>query len=169
MRPLPLLLIAFLFHVQARAQSHTVFIEAGGSGGLGSVNYEYCRYPQSNLDNNSLHAGDNIGYFRCVFRGGIGAAPVDRNNGWVIVTPLMASAVYGRHVSPHRLEIGAGLAPSITTKGAWYIKSPLVLGYRWMPHEKRVLFRAGYTPIVGWLVDRQWQHWFGISFGWVLK
>lgn len=154
----------------SRAQSHNIFIEAGGSGGLGSVNYEYWFPPRINTVIAESHGADEaISYNRYVLRGGIGLSPVDRNNGWVIVMPMMANLVWGRHTSPHRIEIGGGIAPSITTKGAWYIKSPLVLGYRWNPYDKRVIFRAGYTPIVGWLVDYQWQHWFGVSFGWVIR
>lgn len=154
-----------------RAQ-RTIFLEVGGSGGLGSVNYEYM-FPLS-VRPVRAHTGfeddDGISKFQFTFRAGIGTSPIDKNNGWVLVFPTMLNCIYGKHTNPHRLEFGAGLAPSITTTlGGAYIKSPLMLGYRYAPEDKRIFLRVDYTPIFGWLVDVQWQHWFGVSVGYTLK
>lgn len=164
-----LFLVVIGLRQSVTAQNKGVFLELGGSGGLGSMNYEKW-IPLKPHRHTGLYGHDcPEPYLRYTLRGGIGLTPVDKNNGWVVVLPLMANIVYGQEADRHRIEIGAGIAPSFTTKGNWYIKSPLFLGYRWQPNDKRMFIRAGYTPIVGWLVDFQWQHWAGISIGYNLQ
>lgn len=150
------------------AQNRNLFLELGGSGGLGSLNYEKWipLKPHKHTGFYGHECPDPI--LRYTLRGGIGLTPVDKDNGWVIVLPLMANIVFGQESMEHRIEIGAGVAPSFTTKGNWFIKSPLFLGYRYQPNEKPFFIRAGYTPIIGWLVDYNWQHWAGISIGYKL-
>lgn len=153
----------------AQNSKHKLFFEAGGSGGLASFNYEHW-FPPSTRPHTGWDGDDGISKFQFTFRGGIGLSPIDKNNGWVIVLPAMFNCIYGKHTSAHRLEFGAGIAPSITTTlGGAYIKSPLMFGYRFAPKDKRIFLRADYTPIFGWLVDVQWQHWFGVSVGYTLK
>ena len=146
-----------------RAQTRQVFLELGGSGGLGSINLEKPLFiaPRS-------APRDNCGplnpvWYSFTWRLGLGASPIDRNNGWVVVFPAMVNMVYG--VYSHRVEFGAGFAPSITTKGSFFVKSPLMLGYRFQPPGKKLFYRVSYTPIFAWLVDVQWQHWAGVSIG----
>ncbi|MCK6639315.1 MAG: hypothetical protein L6Q81_04455 [Bacteroidia bacterium] len=150
------------------AQNRNLFLELGGSGGLGSINFEKTLWdPASNKP-----VRDNCGGYPPIrhtftWRAGFSVTPVDKNNGVVLIFPLMANVVYG--FKAHKLEAGAGMAPSITTKGSWYIKTPLALGYRYEPDGKQLFYRVTYTPIVGWLVDYNWQHWAGISIGYKLK
>lgn len=146
------------------AQNRNLFLELGGSGGLGSVNYEWLKPPKAGSDEES-----QVNPWSRGIRVGMGFTPVDKNNGIVIVVPVMGTMIYNKNKSPHGIEISAGLAPSITTKGSWYVKSPLALGYRYEPDGKKLFYRVTYTPIVGWLVDYNWQHWAGISIGYKIK
>lgn len=148
------------------AQERTVFLELGGSGGLGSFNFEKWNAPDP-VPRAGIHSRDPKSWWYGM-RYGISASPIDKNNGWVIVAPVMASVLYKKYRSPHGFEISGGFAPSFTTKGALFIKSPFALGYRFQRWDKRIFFRVAYTPLFAWLVDFQWQHWAGISVGYQL-
>lgn len=124
-------------------------LELGGSGGLASLNYEQSFF-QKNI--HRLH-----------FRAGFSMAPVDRNNGTALVFPVMVHWLAGR--GRHHLDTGAGQSFSITTKGSFFLRTPLCLGYRIEPPDKRFYVRFAYTPIVSYLLDFQWEHWAGIALG----
>lgn len=156
-----LLITSHLIHAQER----NVFLEIGGSGGLGSINYEKTIWLiGQNQKHNTMELKPSLKW-KLTFRVGLGTSPIDKNNGWVLVFPTMANLVYGDATKAHKLEIGTGLAPSLTTKGTAYVKSPVLLGYRFEPVDKLWFMRISYTPIFAWLVDLQWQHWAGISVG----
>lgn len=123
--------------------------ELAGSGGLASFNYE--------TSIKKFHFSD------LYFRVGLSASPIDRNNGTAIVFPLMVHFVYGQ--SKHKLDLGLGQTISITTRGAFFVRMPASIGYRIEPDDKKYFWRFSYTPIISYLVDFQWQHWGGISFG----
>jgi hypothetical protein len=127
--------------------------ELAGSGGLASVNYE-----------TSLLQKESINLY---LRFGFSVAPIDKNNGVALVFPVMAHAVWGK--TKHKLDIGLGQSISITTTGQYYILMPLSVGYRFQPEDKNYYLRAAYTPIVSYLLDFQWQHWAGITFGYKLN
>ncbi len=127
--------------------------ELAGSGGLASVNFEKTILDKEKLDLN--------------FRAGFSLFPVDPNNGTVLVFPIMFHAIYGQ--SAHKVDFGLGQSFSITTKGQSFILMPLSLGYRFEPIDKRYYLRASYTPLFSYVIDRQWQHWGGITFGYKLK
>jgi hypothetical protein len=150
------------------AQNINSFLELGGSGGLGSFNHEFLKPLRSGEKANKNDNSKLNNWSRGV-RFGIGFTPVDKNNGFVVVVPLMETVHYRKNDSPHVLEISGGVAPSISSKGAWYIKSPLALGYRYDQQDKKLFYRIAYTPIIGWLVDYNWQHWAGISIGYKFK
>ena len=163
--------VAFMFlsfvllsHHSLSAQDKYLFLEIGGSGGLGSINYERF-FPPKIRNHTGWDGDDGVSPFRWTWRSGFSLSPIDRNNGWVIIFPNMFNLIYGDNNSSHKFEVGAGFAPSITTKGAFFIKSPLSVGYRYQRQNKPLFFRVNYTPIVAWLLDFQWQHWAGISVG----
>lgn len=163
------IVFACLLAQQVSAQSRTIFLELGGSGGLGSINYEKPLWIPSDYGpklRDNCGSPPHSGYFLS-WRFGFSLTPVDKNNGVALVFPVMMNWIYG--CGNHKLEVGAGLASTITTKGSFYFKSPLVLGYRFEPKDKHLFMRIGYTPIVGWWFDRQWQHWAGISIGYKLQ
>lgn len=158
------LLVSFCICASLHAQYKGMFLELGGSGGLGSINYEHTLWdPASHQP-----VRDNCGGYPPIrhtftWRAGISATPIDKNNGVVLIFPVMANMIYG--LGTHKVEAGTGVALSITTKGSWYIKSPVMIGYRFEPPTSKLFFRVNYTPIFGWLVDVNWQHWAGISLG----
>ncbi len=164
-----LIVTLLLASLASRAQTtRNLYFELGGSGGLASINFEKPLWVPSDygpkfrdMCGSPPHSGYYFGW-----RFGFSMTPIDKNNGVALIFPVMVNWIYG--CGKHKLELGAGLAPAVTTKAAFYIKSPLVLGYRFEPKDKKWFARVSYTPIVGWLVDYQWQHWAGISLGYKL-
>lgn len=135
------------------AQQRHLSLELGGSGGIASLNYE----------RSLLEKAD----WRLDMRIGFSTLPVDANNGWILVFPVMAHAIL--LPGQHRIDLGAGQAISLTTKGSFFLRAPLSLGYRFQPTDKRFYLRAAYTPIVSYLLDFQWEHWAGITLGYRLS
>ena len=123
--------------------------EMGGSGGLGSLNYEYPIFPTSNLALN--------------LRFGFSVTPIDKNNGVNMIFPVMVHWLVGK--SDHKMDFGIGQALSFTTKARMFISTPLAAGYRYEPAAKNYFFRVAYTPLVSYLVNFQWQNWAGITYG----
>lgn len=130
----------------------SVYFELGGSGGLGSINYE------------SLFL--NTRAFDLFWRAGLSVAPIDNNNGTGIVFPLMISALIGE--TSHKLELGVGQGVTVTTKGSIFSLTTVALGYRYQPATQRWFYRVTYTPLISYLVDFQMQQWFGLSIGYKL-
>lgn len=127
--------------------------ELAGSGGFASLNYE-----RPALVNTS-------GSY--MLRFGFSIAPIDKNNGTNLVFPVMLHRLVGKN--SHKLDLAVGQALSLTTKGNIFLSAPLGLGYRYQPTDKNHYFRISYTPLVSYLVDFQWQHWAGITYGIKLK
>ncbi|MGL4598608.1 MAG: hypothetical protein ACRCYO_13915 [Bacteroidia bacterium] len=150
------LFLCFVFGVclaQENTKESFLSFELGGSGGLASINYE--RVFRQNESRKIL------------WRVGFSLAPIDRNNGTVLVFPLMIHGVWGS--SKHKLDVGIGQTISLSTKGSFFIRMPTSIGYRLEPAEKRYYWRFAYTPMFSYLVDFQMQHWGGIAFGYRLK
>lgn len=128
----------------AHAASTDAFVELGGSGGLASVNIA------TELGPPSLRA-----------RVGFSTVPLDRNTGWVVIVPVLLEAE-----SPGPLSVvgGAGLGLSSTTKLHPHVRGTLSLGGRWRP-KGPLWVGAAYTPLISFLLDRQWEHWAGVQVG----
>lgn len=152
---LTIVLFSLLIFQNGHSQNTTraLYFELGGSGGLGSFNLEKTLLHKKNT---------SIG-----FRAGFSLAPIDRNNGISLIFPLHLIAIVGS--SPHALDLGIGQGLTITTKGNAFMLGNLMLGYRFTHPSKNIFYRLGYTPLISYLVDFQWQHWFGISVGYTLK
>lgn len=133
-------------------QRRNLYFELGGSGGFGSFNFEWIFKEKKD--------------FRWMLRTGISGTYVDKNNGAVLIFPVMVHGVYGQK---HGLDIGIGQSFSITTRGNFFLRAPLSIGYRLEPESSRFFYRFSYTPIISYLVDQQWEHWGGISIGYKLK
>ncbi|MFT6503534.1 MAG: hypothetical protein ACJASQ_003671 [Crocinitomicaceae bacterium] len=127
--------------------------ELAGSGGIASINYE-----------SEFFRKEKIGL---TYRLGFSFAPIDKNNGTALVFPLMVHGTYGK--GSHRLDAGIGLALTVTTRAAFYVKTPMSLGYRFQPTDKNYYLRLAYTPIMGYIVDFNVQHWGGFTFGYKLN
>lgn len=130
----------------------SLFVELAGSGGFGSFNFEW-NFATKNK-------------FRWMLRTGISGTYIDKNNGAGFIFPVMVHGVYGKK---HGLDVGIGQALTITTKGSFFLRAPVSIGYRFEPEGKRLFYRFSYTPIVSYIVDFQWEHWGGISIGYKLK
>lgn len=124
-------------------------IELGGSGGLGSFNFERPFYQKNKLE--------------LTGRVGLSFAPIDRNNGTGIVFPLMINCLSGQNA--HKFEAGLGQGVTVTTKGSFFLLTTGAFGYRYQHPQKNLFWRVTYTPLVSYLIDFQYQHWGGISIG----
>lgn len=138
--------------LRAQPAEQALYLELGGSGGLGSVNYERV-----------FREGRTVAW---AWRAGFSLAPIDRNNGTALVFPVMAHALVGR--SAHRLDIGLGQGLTVTTRGSAFARATTTLGYRYAPSDGRFFGRLAYTPILSYLVDRQIEHWGGLTLGYRL-
>ena len=130
-----------------------IYLELGGSGGFASFNFEWI----------FAHRNPKM---RFLLRPGISVSPIDKNNGLALIFPVMVHGVYGQK---HCLDVGLGQTFTITTKGQFFFRAPLSIGYRLEPKSSRMFYRFSYTPIVSYLFDQQWEHWGGISVGYKIK
>ena len=150
-------LFTFLFlfwSLNSSAQkSKSLFLELGGSGGLGSINFE--KY---------FSQKEKIAF---TWRAGLSFSPVDRKNGNAIIFPLMINSLIGK--SKNKLELGIGQGISFTTKGSFFALGLADIGYRRQNPDKRVFYRITYTPLISYIVDLQVQHWFGFSIGFNIR
>jgi len=134
-------------------QGPYVFLEFGGSGGLASINIEHPVYTTQ--------------AFALDMRYGFSLAPIDRNNGTNLIFPVMVHGIWGP--GSHKLDLGVGQTLSISTRGNFFLTAPMAAGYRYQPKGKYYFIRLSYTPLLSYLVDIQWQHWGGITFGYSLR
>tara|TARA_B100000508_G_scaffold141092_1_gene146463 strand:- start:134452 stop:134928 length:477 start_codon:yes stop_codon:yes gene_type:complete len=151
--------LMFLFCFCGYSQDNkirSIYLELGGSGGLGSINYEASIFPSLKSD---LH--------RNTWRAGFSVAPIDKNNGTGLVFPIMINSLIGR--KNHLLELGVGQGVTITTRGSFFTLTTAAVGYRFESSAKPWFFRATYTPLISYLVDFQVQQWGGISLGYRFK
>ena len=123
--------------------------ELAGSGGFGSLNYEHPIYQKGKLALN--------------MRYGFSFTPIDKNNGMVLIFPVMLHALIGENA--HKLDLAVGQSISLTTRGAFFLITPMAIGYRYQPHDKNYFLRIAYTPLLSYLVDVQWQNWAGFTYG----
>lgn len=147
------LLITVIAATNSTAQStqkpYYFSFEIGGSGGLGSLNMERTFREKANCS--------------FLWRAGLSYTPIDKNNGGSIIFPLMIHGLVGQKA--HKLDLGIGQGISITTRGQFFVRTPIVVGYRFQPVDKSYYLRIAYTPLVSYLIDFQLQHWGGITFG----
>jgi hypothetical protein len=155
-----LFVLLFLSSISASAFAQTdfikrksIFFELGGSGGLGSINFEKAFCKKNNTE--------------FTWRAGLSIAPIDRNNGVGIVFPLMVNTIIGKNA--HKIEFGLGQGITITTKGNFFALTTAAVGYRYQREDKHWFYRVTYTPLISYLVDFQVQQWGGISFGYTFK
>ncbi len=153
--PITLLLIfiSIILLGQTENNRRSIFLEIGGSGGLGSINYEKVFFTKNNTE--------------LTWRAGLSIAPIDKNNGVGIVFPLMINSLYGKN--SHKLETGLGQGITITTKGSFFALTTAVIGYRYQPESKNWFYRVSYTPLISYLVDFQIQQWAGLSIGYTFN
>lgn len=146
---------------EIHSQEKDIFLEVGGSGGVGSVNFEWW----TPISRYSYYNSPPIPKVRHILRSGIGFSPFGYNNDWAFMLPLMYQMVYGEYHQSHRIEVGAGFSPGITTKGESFLHFPLSIGYRYWGWQEPIYYRVAYTPIITTFNDFKMQHWGGLTIG----
>lgn len=131
------------------AHRKSIYFELAGSGGVGSVNFEKLFIRKSSSE--------------FTWRAGLSFAPIDKNNGFGIVFPLMVNSLIGN--TPHKLELGIGQGLTVTTKGGLFALTTFAMGYRYQSATQKWFYRVTYTPLISYIVDFQIQQWAGISIG----
>ena len=157
-RPAIILVLMILFTNFTQGQTElnarkSLYFELGGSGGVGSINFE------------QLFLSKKL--FDLTWRSGLSFAPVDKNNGTGIVLPVMINCITGKN--SHKLELGVGQGITVTTKGSFFALTTVAVGCRYQPEAKKWFFRITYSPLISYLVDFQIQQWAGISIGYKFK
>jgi hypothetical protein len=147
-----LFFLLFPFFLSAQ-KSRSAYFELMGSGGFGSFNYEKVFKEKGIVD--------------YTFRVGISYTPIDKNNGFGIIFPILVNAQIGK--GRHKLELGIGQGITVTTKGSFFVLMPVVVGYRFQKEDKRIFYRVSYTPLISYLVDFQYQNSAGLSIGFTFK
>jgi len=133
--------------------SSAIYLEVGGSGGLGSINYEKVFSNREKID--------------FLWRVGLSIAPIDNNNGTGIVIPAMIHGTIGQ--KNHKLDMGLGQGITVSTRGSFFLLTTASLGYRYHFKESPLFLRIAYTPLISYLLDFQVQHWAGITIGFTLN
>lgn len=137
---------------------NNIFIEAGGPGGYGSINYEYL------FDLNQ----------KIKFSGRVGLGTykiIDFKNSFNpdITMPLSVSCFYGGN---HNLELGIGEtfssivyvnSPTFEVSRSTMLNTFFILGYRYQKEINGLMFRIAYTPVLEQNV--LFKNWLGISIG----
>lgn len=170
MRLISCLYVACFFLVSvtcANAQLHSdslkprqcaVYLEIGGAGGYGSLNFERGVF-RHKLHSFSLRAGFGVYYLKDY----LGAFNPD------VVVPILAYYCIGKR---HCLELGLGqVVTSIIQNNRetyrpqrnWALMSTASAGYRYQPHPKGFLLRVTYQPLFDFKTDL--RHWGGLSLG----
>lgn len=134
---------------KAIAQEQSLYLEFGGSGGLGSFNYERIFMSRPSVD--------------ISWRAGLSLAPIDRNNGTGLVFPLMLHSTWGHKTNKFDFGIGQGI--TVTTHASFYTLTTFSAGIRHQKEGSLWFWRMSYTPLLSYIADRQWQHWAGFSIG----
>lgn len=158
-----LMIILFAFRAEYRALSqenlksnHHIFLEVGGTGGYGSVNYEYSFYHDS-LMTVSVRLGGST-YTLTDF--------TTRFNPDIII-PMGMIFRYGRM---HQIEAGVGITKGgivasgddFTPQRDWRSYGNFSLGYRYHNLGKAWVYRAGYSPLYSF---ENYHHWAYLSVG----
>lgn len=133
---------------------NSVFLEVGGSGYFGSINYERTITKDANVRIGFLFISD------------------------VVIVPLTMGKLYGH--SSHKFELAGGITfarnpneykDDEEVTGVYLLLTGFV-GYRYQPMNRRILFRAGLTPLLSFYDNTsdapnlRLEPWAGVSCGW---
>jgi hypothetical protein len=156
--------VLLLFTCEVKSQEQGAFLELGGNGGLVSINYERWK----KISRIRYYNSPPVSKARHVLRAGMGLALTDDDKVRTLTFPIMYQLVYGADRKSHRIELGFGFAPYLDFNGAFALKSPMALGYRYWNSLKRLFIRVTYTPNLTWSGTFHLQHWAGVTFGYQL-
>ncbi len=144
--------------IQNKIRRNTVFIEAGGLGGYGTLNYEKLILQKYQLMY-TIRVG--ISTYRLV--------DFTNNFNPDVILPVTFNAMYG---FDHKVEIGIGNSfsnivhasfPDMKPTRNSEISTIFSFGYRYQNNSGGMVYRIAYTPIFEF--NKYYRHWIGISFG----
>jgi len=143
-------------HSLKSQQYRYIGFELGGNGGLYSVNME-----RSLLKDYQKHWH---------WRYGISIFP---NSGRLnLVVPLEINYLIGNN--NHYAEIGFGQGIAIAWDYNWnwvhfFPRATGRIGYRWYSSNQKYFFSIAYIPLISYLLEVQYQNWFGVMAAIKLK
>lgn len=149
--------------VSQKSIRNLIYLEAFGTGGYGSLNYERIIFQQKQKLPPNLKVGVRMGISTFHLK--------DFNNTFNpdIIIPVSINAMYGK---THHIEIGFGQTISNVTQTnsstfaierKTMLNSNLTTGYRYQKSERGVIFRLNYSPIIS--SNKVYNSWFGLSIG----
>ena len=142
----------------AHIARNLIYLEAGGVGGYGSVNYERVLYNKERLmfamrlGISSYHIKDYLNKLNPD-----------------ILMPLFISGFFGGN---HKIEMALGQTISnivhadlvnFQPKRITNFSTAFSIGYRYQKNTGGIILRCAYTPIIEF--NRNFRHWAGISTG----
>lgn len=162
---LTVVFISYILYEGASAQVapkplalNTVYIEALGMGGYGSLNYERQLYQKK-----KLHIGVRLGVGTYRLRDFETKLNPD------ITLPFSLNAYYGK---THHIEVGlgqtftsiVGASPvDFKVERQNTLSSNFTIGYRFQRSSRGMMFRVNYSPIIS--LNQSFKHWYGASIG----
>jgi len=160
-----LLVLCIFFFYEAKSQTdertfnrNALYLEFGGIGGFGSLNYERI-FPVKRL----FAVGLRVGFSTYKIK------DYTRKFNPDIILPLAVNGFFGKN---HKLEVGFGQVFSNTIQANDLTGNPeriskihanFTLGYRYQKAQGKLLLRCGYTPLID--SYQFYRHWAGASVG----
>lgn len=160
-----IVLLIFRFSHEAFSQTDTLqmvhnftYIEIGGIGGYGSLNYERLIFNKKNiafairLGLSTYHIKDYTNKFNPD-----------------IIIPISLNGYYGNN---HKIEMGIGQTigsmvragdSGFETERNTNVHTSFLIGYRYQKKNSGIIFRCTYNPILEF--NKHFRHWAGISVG----
>lgn len=158
MKRLPVVLISLFFSAGCLAQVDSVscqriFAEAGGNGGLWSLNYEW---------NARKILPEKL-------RWEVGFSIVPYANHLIVDFPFSVNFIFGKRT--HKAELGTGQVFMLDIGGGkgGFIRGAFHAGYRFEAPGRRFFYKIAYTPFYSYLFNFQYEHWFGAGIGYQIK
>ncbi len=142
----------------SRIAGHLIYIEAAGTGGYGSLNYERVLCSKKNFIY-SLRAGISTSHFK----------DFTNNFNPDLLVPLSLNVSYGKN---HKIIAGLGQTIASKVQAAYADLRPhrktncysnFTFGYRYQKNTGGLIFTCAYTPVLDW--KGLFKNWIGISFG----
>ncbi|MBA4852466.1 hypothetical protein [Emticicia sp. BO119] len=137
---------------------NSIYVEALGMGGYGSINYERFIYQQK-----KLHIGVRLGVGTYRLR------DFETNLNPDITIPFALNAYYGK---THHAEVGIGQTFTSIVGASTVdfrvnrqnsLSSNFTVGYRYQKSNGGMMVRVNYSPIVS--INQSFKHWYGLSVG----
>jgi hypothetical protein len=145
-------LLFFSIHLSAQnlnSVSNSVYLELGGNGLLGTINYE-----------REIISNFNIRLGMSAFPNGGGHSNSESLSDWAFGPLIMVNYLY--RISKESSS-GYALGTGILLIGAEKVYPSFLFGYRYSPIDGGITFQIAITPIID--LEHQFDLWAGVSIG----